>query len=108
MGLKNLVDNGIVDPYPPLCDVKGSYTAQFEHTILLRHVGLCASATGGLDPGGGQPEAVFDWPRALCEAADWPGQNTCVAYTRQSTDPIGLSHLLDVYAKNSCRQAGLP
>jgi methionyl aminopeptidase len=41
MGLKNLVDNGIVDPYPPLCDVKGSYTAQFEHTILLRHVCLC-------------------------------------------------------------------
>ncbi|KAJ3096943.1 Methionine aminopeptidase 2 [Phlyctochytrium planicorne] len=36
MALKNLVDNGIVDPYPPLCDVKGSYTAQYEHTILLR------------------------------------------------------------------------
>jgi len=36
MALKNLCDSGIVDPYPPLCDVKGSYTAQFEHTILLR------------------------------------------------------------------------
>ena len=36
MALKNLVDSGLVDPYPPLCDIKGSYTAQFEHTILLR------------------------------------------------------------------------
>ena len=36
MALKNLVDNGIVDAYPPLCDIKGSYTAQYEHTILLR------------------------------------------------------------------------
>ncbi|XP_029486312.2 methionine aminopeptidase 2-like isoform X1 [Oncorhynchus nerka] len=36
MALKNLCDLGIVDPYPPLCDTKGSYTAQFEHTILLR------------------------------------------------------------------------
>ena len=27
---------GIVQPYPPLCDVKGCYTAQYEHTILLR------------------------------------------------------------------------
>jgi methionyl aminopeptidase len=36
LALKNLVDSGLVDPYPPLCDTKGSYTAQFEHTILLR------------------------------------------------------------------------
>uniref|UniRef100_A0A7S1ETW5 Methionine aminopeptidase 2 n=1 Tax=Timspurckia oligopyrenoides TaxID=708627 RepID=A0A7S1ETW5_9RHOD len=36
MALKNLCDVGIVDPYPPLCDVRGSYTAQYEHTILLR------------------------------------------------------------------------
>ena len=36
MALKNLCDAGIVDPYPPLCDVKGSYTAQYEHTILLK------------------------------------------------------------------------
>ena len=34
--LNNLVQAGIVQDYPPLCDVKGSYTAQFEHTILLR------------------------------------------------------------------------
>lgn len=36
MALKDLCDKGIVDPYPPLCDTKGCYTAQFEHTILLR------------------------------------------------------------------------
>jgi methionyl aminopeptidase len=36
MALKNLCDVGIVDPYPPLCDVKGCYTAQFEHTLVLR------------------------------------------------------------------------
>ena len=34
--LKNLVDVGLVTPYPPLCDIKGSYVAQYEHTILLR------------------------------------------------------------------------
>jgi methionyl aminopeptidase len=36
LGLNNLVQSGIVEDYPPLVDVKGSYTAQFEHTILLR------------------------------------------------------------------------
>ncbi|RLO09759.1 hypothetical protein DYB28_004494 [Aphanomyces astaci] len=36
MGLKNLVDNGIVTAYPPLCDIKGSYTSQYEHTLILR------------------------------------------------------------------------
>ena len=36
MGLKNLCDSGIIDAYPPLCDIKGSYTAQFEHTLYLR------------------------------------------------------------------------
>ena len=36
LALKNLCDNGVVDPCPPLCDIKGCYTAQFEHTILLR------------------------------------------------------------------------
>ena len=34
--LKNLVDNDIVQPYPPLCDAKGSYVTQMEHTILMR------------------------------------------------------------------------
>ncbi|KAJ1653008.1 Methionine aminopeptidase 2 [Dispira simplex] len=36
LGLRSLVDSGIVGAYPPLCDIEGSYTAQFEHTILLR------------------------------------------------------------------------
>ncbi|XP_052864938.1 uncharacterized protein LOC128271443 [Anopheles cruzii] len=36
MALKDLCDKGIVEAYPPLCDVKGSYTAQYEHTIMLR------------------------------------------------------------------------
>ncbi|XP_076338496.1 methionyl aminopeptidase und isoform X2 [Tachypleus tridentatus] len=36
LALKDLCDKGIVVPYPPLCDIKGCYTAQFEHTILLR------------------------------------------------------------------------
>ena len=31
LGLNNLVQSGIVEAYPPLCDQKGSYTAQFEH-----------------------------------------------------------------------------
>mmetsp|Transcript_8839 Transcript_8839/g.26479 ORF Transcript_8839/g.26479 Transcript_8839/m.26479 type:complete len:457 (-) Transcript_8839:291-1661(-) len=35
MALKNLCDAGIIDPCPPLCDIKGSYTAQFEHTFYL-------------------------------------------------------------------------
>jgi len=29
--LNSLVSNGLVKAYPPLCDIKGSYTAQFEH-----------------------------------------------------------------------------
>ncbi|KJP89005.1 methionine aminopeptidase, type II [Plasmodium fragile] len=36
MALKTLVDLNIVEPYPPLCDVKNSFTSQMEHTILLR------------------------------------------------------------------------
>eukprot|EP00922_Rhytidocystis_sp_ex-Travisia-forbesii_P071752 GHVS01107092.1.p1 GENE.GHVS01107092.1~~GHVS01107092.1.p1 ORF type:complete len:467 (+),score=88.93 GHVS01107092.1:119-1519(+) len=36
VGLKCLVDEGLVNPYPPLCDVAGSYTSQMEHTIVLR------------------------------------------------------------------------
>ncbi|ELR12209.1 methionine aminopeptidase, type II, putative [Acanthamoeba castellanii str. Neff] len=36
LALKNLCDVGLVDAYPPLCDVKGSYVAQYEHTIVLR------------------------------------------------------------------------
>ncbi|KAL7935927.1 peptidase M24, structural domain-containing protein [Trichoderma chlorosporum] len=36
LGLNTLVKSGIIEDYPPLLDKKGSYTAQFEHTILLR------------------------------------------------------------------------
>jgi len=36
MALKSLCDNGIVDAYPPLCDVKGCFTAQFEHTVIMK------------------------------------------------------------------------
>ncbi|KAM5351106.1 hypothetical protein ACJ41O_003829 [Fusarium nematophilum] len=35
-GLNCLVSNGIVESYQQLTDVKGSYSAQFEHTVLLR------------------------------------------------------------------------
>jgi len=34
--LKQLVEAGLVKDYPPLVDIEGSYTAQYEHTILLR------------------------------------------------------------------------
>ncbi|KAF6138493.1 hypothetical protein GIB67_022527 [Kingdonia uniflora] len=34
MALKNLCGAGIVQPLPPLCDIKGSYVSQFQHTIL--------------------------------------------------------------------------
>ncbi|CAF1086709.1 unnamed protein product [Adineta steineri] len=36
LALKGLVDAEVINPYPPLCDIKGCYTAQFEHTIILR------------------------------------------------------------------------
>ncbi|KAL6498969.1 hypothetical protein OROGR_028147 [Orobanche gracilis] len=36
VALKNLCDSGIIQPYPPLCDIKGSFVSQFKHTILLR------------------------------------------------------------------------
>ena len=36
MGLKNLVETGAVTAHPPLCDSKGSFTAQFEHTFVLK------------------------------------------------------------------------
>eukprot|EP00003_Mantamonas_plastica_P023303 TRINITY_DN4169_c1_g2_i1.p1 TRINITY_DN4169_c1_g2~~TRINITY_DN4169_c1_g2_i1.p1 ORF type:complete len:471 (+),score=175.79 TRINITY_DN4169_c1_g2_i1:223-1635(+) len=36
LALNNLVDTGIIDAYPPLVDITGCYTSQFEHTIVLR------------------------------------------------------------------------
>lgn len=35
LALNTLVREGIVQDYPPLVDTKGSYTAQYEHTIIL-------------------------------------------------------------------------
>eukprot|EP01127_Copromyxa_protea_P006701 TRINITY_DN16701_c0_g1_i1.p1 TRINITY_DN16701_c0_g1~~TRINITY_DN16701_c0_g1_i1.p1 ORF type:complete len:431 (-),score=107.90 TRINITY_DN16701_c0_g1_i1:42-1334(-) len=34
--LRQLVQAGLCTQHPPLIDVRGSYTAQFEHTIMLR------------------------------------------------------------------------
>jgi methionyl aminopeptidase len=34
--LRHLTQAGIITAYPPLCDVVGSYVAQFEHTMVLR------------------------------------------------------------------------
>ena len=42
--LNNLVSSGIVEAYPPLCDVKGSYTAQFEHVSLLWNASLSSAS----------------------------------------------------------------
>jgi len=39
IALKSLCDCGAVNPYPPLLDIDGSYTAQFEHTLALRPSG---------------------------------------------------------------------
>lgn len=36
LALKDLCEKQVIEAYPPLCDVKGCYTAQFEHTIMLR------------------------------------------------------------------------
>ncbi|TFL06818.1 peptidase M24, structural domain-containing protein [Pterulicium gracile] len=36
LALNHLVSQNVVQAYPPLCDIRGSMTAQFEHTILLR------------------------------------------------------------------------
>lgn len=34
--LKQLVDAGVVNEYPPLSDTSGCYTAQYEHTLILK------------------------------------------------------------------------
>ncbi|KAF9304561.1 Methionine aminopeptidase 2 [Mortierella antarctica] len=36
LALRSLVDSGHVNAHPPLVDVKGSFTAQYEHTFVLR------------------------------------------------------------------------
>ncbi|KAF3208337.1 hypothetical protein TWF106_011440 [Orbilia oligospora] len=35
-GMNCLVQHGIVEAYKPLTDIEGSYSAQFEHTLILR------------------------------------------------------------------------
>ena len=35
MALRNLCDNGIINPCPPMCETRGSFVAQFEHTLYL-------------------------------------------------------------------------
>jgi methionyl aminopeptidase len=47
--LKNLCDLGVVNAYPPLVDIKGSYTSQYEHTILLRPTGVVEVISRGDD-----------------------------------------------------------
>ena len=39
MALRNLVENDLVQPYPPLVDQKGSIVTQMEHTILIKPTG---------------------------------------------------------------------
>ncbi|KAH8701626.1 methionine aminopeptidase 2-like protein [Talaromyces proteolyticus] len=39
LGMNSLISNGIVEIYHTLDDIKGSYTAQFEHTILIKGSG---------------------------------------------------------------------
>ncbi|CAD8197025.1 unnamed protein product [Paramecium pentaurelia] len=36
LALKNLCDLGIINALPPLCDIRGSYVAQYEHTLFLK------------------------------------------------------------------------
>ncbi|KAG9185814.1 methionyl aminopeptidase [Alternaria panax] len=36
LGMRTLVNSGVVEAYAPLVDVPGSFVAQFEHTVLLR------------------------------------------------------------------------
>lgn len=48
LALNQLVRAGVVEDYPPLVDTSGSYTAQFEHTILL-HPHMKEVVSKGLD-----------------------------------------------------------
>ena len=34
--LRDLVNQGVINPYPPLVDTEGSYVAQWEHALILR------------------------------------------------------------------------
>ncbi len=37
--INELVKNGIVNEYPPLCDIKNSYSSQLEHTVYVHDYG---------------------------------------------------------------------
>ncbi|GIQ89802.1 peptidase M24A, methionine aminopeptidase, subfamily 2, partial [Kipferlia bialata] len=39
MAMTYLVNHEVVNPYPPLADVRGCYTSQFEHTFLITDKG---------------------------------------------------------------------
>jgi len=39
LNLKQLSDAGYINPYPKLCDSRGSYVAQFEHTFMVTEWG---------------------------------------------------------------------
>ena len=47
--LKNLCDVGIIQPIPPLCDIPGSYTAQYEHTFMIQPNGKKEIFSRGTD-----------------------------------------------------------
>lgn len=39
VGLRELMNAGIVNDYPPLVDIPGCYVAQYEHSIFLKPFG---------------------------------------------------------------------
>ncbi|KAJ5103360.1 hypothetical protein N7532_003889 [Penicillium argentinense] len=39
LGVERYLAGGVVESYPPLMDIEGSFSAQFEHTFLLRETG---------------------------------------------------------------------
>ena len=49
LALKQLCDSNLVNAYPPLCDSRGSWTAQFEHTIVVKEIGGVEVVTRGED-----------------------------------------------------------
>lgn len=49
LSLKSLVDNDVVVPYPPLVDIKGSYSSQSEHSIILRSKSYHSFSTSSHD-----------------------------------------------------------
>jgi len=71
MALKDLCEKGIVAPYPPLCDQKGCFTAQFEHTILLRPTVKEVVSRGDDYWGEGRPsKRYFDYTFVLRESIE--------------------------------------